>query len=77
MKHSLAMVPIDLNLEDLGFSMAVSRELGIKKTGKSPKKRGRPRGSKNKKHLFTGESLSSMADYVIQEPLSNKETGGE
>ncbi|KAL6127181.1 hypothetical protein ACLB2K_075223 [Fragaria x ananassa] len=49
LKHSLAMVSLDLNLEDLGFSMAVSGELGIKKTGKSLKKRGRPRGSKNKK----------------------------
>ncbi|KAL6188567.1 hypothetical protein ACLB2K_039959 [Fragaria x ananassa] len=77
LKHSLAMVPLDLNLEDLGFFMAVSGELGIKKIGKSPKKRGRPRGSKNKKQLFTSESSSSMEDSVIQEPLSNEETGGE
>ncbi|KAL6227084.1 hypothetical protein ACLB2K_001043 [Fragaria x ananassa] len=77
LKLSLAMVPLDLNLEDLGFSMAVSGVLGIKKTGKSPKKRGRPRGNKNKKQLFTGESSSSMDDSVIHDPLSNEETGGE
>ncbi|KAL6200336.1 hypothetical protein ACLB2K_030118 [Fragaria x ananassa] len=76
MKHSLAMVPMDLSLEDHGFSMAVSGELGIKKTGKSSRKRGRPRG-KDKKQLFIGESSSSMADSVIHEPLSNEETGGE
>ncbi|KAL6182210.1 hypothetical protein ACLB2K_043633 [Fragaria x ananassa] len=72
LKNSLAMVPLDLNLEDLGFSMAVSGELGITKTGKSLKKRGRQRGSKNKKQLFTGESSSSMANSVIHEPLSNE-----
>ncbi|KAL6203148.1 hypothetical protein ACLB2K_026851 [Fragaria x ananassa] len=71
------MVPLDLNLEHLGFSMAVSGKLGIKKTGKSPKKRGRPRGSKNKKQLFTGESSSSMVDFVIQKPPSNEETNDE
>ncbi|KAL6224546.1 hypothetical protein ACLB2K_003401 [Fragaria x ananassa] len=77
LKLSLAMVPLDLNLEDLGFSMAMSGVLGIKKTGKSPKKRGRPRGNKNKKQLLTGESSSSMEDSVIHDPLSNEETGGE
>ncbi|KAL6225793.1 hypothetical protein ACLB2K_004642 [Fragaria x ananassa] len=77
LKHSLAMVPLDLNLENLGFSMVVCGELGIKKTGKSPKKRGRPRGSKNKKQLYSGELSSSMVDTVIQEPPATEESGGE
>lgn len=62
LRHSLAMVPLGLNPKDLGFSLAVSGELGITKTGKSLKKRGRPHGSKNKKRLFAGESSSSMVD---------------
>lgn len=77
LKHSLAMVPLGLNPEDLGFSMAMNGELGITKTSKSPKKRGRPRGSKNKKRLFTGESSSSMEDTGTQEPTSAEETDGK
>ncbi|KAL6180977.1 hypothetical protein ACLB2K_047635 [Fragaria x ananassa] len=77
LRHSLAMMPLGLNSKDLGFSLVVSGELGITKTGKFSKKRGRPRGSKNKKRLFAGELSSSMADTATQEPNSTEETGGE
>ncbi|KAL6215429.1 hypothetical protein ACLB2K_014859 [Fragaria x ananassa] len=46
-KHSLAMAPLQLEPEDLGFVVGSDGALGILR--KSLKKRGRPRGSKNKK----------------------------
>ncbi|KAL6205747.1 hypothetical protein ACLB2K_023000 [Fragaria x ananassa] len=76
-KHSLAIVPLALNPEDLGYSMAVGGDLGITKTWKSLKKRGRPRGSRNKKQLFKGETLTPMVAPDIPEAPSADETGGK
>lgn len=62
-KHTFALVPMPLNSKEVGFSVTNSWVLGIRKTGKSPKKRGRPRGSCNKKKLFgeASEVSNSMA----------------
>ncbi|KAL6176684.1 hypothetical protein ACLB2K_053317 [Fragaria x ananassa] len=59
-RHSLVMVPMPLNPNELGFSVVVDGILSIVRTGKSPKKRGRPCGSKNKKPNLI-ENLDSMA----------------
>lgn len=48
-KHSLAVVPFQLEPEDLGFVVGTNGAPGILK--KSPKKRGRPHGSRNKKKI--------------------------
>ncbi|KAL6176481.1 hypothetical protein ACLB2K_053114 [Fragaria x ananassa] len=60
--HMLTFAPLPLNPKELGFSMVDGGALGIKKTGKSPKKRGkgRPRGSRTKKNLQLGECSDSM-----------------
>ncbi|KAL6128963.1 hypothetical protein ACLB2K_072316 [Fragaria x ananassa] len=60
--HMLTFAPLPLNPEELGFSVADGGVLGIKKTGKSPKKhgRGRPRESQTKKNLQLGECSDSM-----------------
>ncbi|KAL6209662.1 hypothetical protein ACLB2K_020602 [Fragaria x ananassa] len=42
-RHMLTFASLPLNLEELGFSVADGGALGIKKTCKSPKKRGRGR----------------------------------
>ncbi|KAL6183241.1 hypothetical protein ACLB2K_044652 [Fragaria x ananassa] len=47
------------------------------KDKKSLKKQGRPRGSKNKKQLFKGESSSSMEAPAMPESPSTDETGGK
>lgn len=68
-QHALAMVSLPLNPEDLRFSMDTNRGgLGIANTCKSPKNRGRPRGSTDKKQLFQGETSDSMAAHATQEP---------
>ncbi|KAL6125519.1 hypothetical protein ACLB2K_073576 [Fragaria x ananassa] len=41
-RHALALVPLPLNPEELGFTVSDGGALGIKKIGKSPKKHGRP-----------------------------------
>ncbi|KAL6198604.1 hypothetical protein ACLB2K_028393 [Fragaria x ananassa] len=58
-RHSLVMVPLPLNPNELGFSIAADGILSIVRTGKSPKKRG-PHGSKNKEPNLI-ENSDSMA----------------
>ncbi|KAL6225665.1 hypothetical protein ACLB2K_004514 [Fragaria x ananassa] len=59
-RHSLMMVPMPLNPNELGFSIVTDGILSIVRTEKSPKKRGRPRGNKNKKPNLI-ENPDSMA----------------
>lgn len=47
LKHYLAMIPLSLNPEDLGFNLSIEDRYGVTKTGESPKKRGKPRSSWN------------------------------
>ncbi|KAL6144890.1 hypothetical protein ACLB2K_055580 [Fragaria x ananassa] len=63
-RHTLTFDPLPLNPEELGFSIANGGALGLKKTGKSPKKKGRPRGSRNKKNLQVGEYSDSMEPSI-------------
>ena len=46
-KHSLELIPLELGPEDLGFMVGCDGSIGLAR--KSPKRRGRPRGSKNRK----------------------------
>lgn len=68
------MVPLPLNPNELGFSVAADGNLNIVKTGKSLKKRGRPRGSRNKKKSLI-EIFDSMAPgTVVEEKKDASET---
>ncbi|KAL6219602.1 hypothetical protein ACLB2K_007361 [Fragaria x ananassa] len=59
-RHSLVMVPMPLNPNELRFSVDADGILSIVRTGKSSKERGHPRGSKNKKPNLI-ENPDSMA----------------
>lgn len=77
LKHALAMVPAPLNPNELGFFVVSNGNLSIVHTEKSPKKRGRPCGSRNKKMLQREASNSLASSSVIgeQEAVSEVEEG--
>ncbi|KAL6145284.1 hypothetical protein ACLB2K_055972 [Fragaria x ananassa] len=80
-KHALALIPLPLNLEEIRFTILNKDDLRIKRTRKSPKKRGRPRGSRNKKRILMGDisdsrepgSLTSADEDTILEAEAEDE----
>ena len=63
-KHSLDIIPLELGPEHLGFMVGCDGSIGLAR--KSPKKRGRPRGSTNKKPAAkpTFNSMASTSGTV-------------
>ena len=63
-KHSPELIPLELGPEDLGFMVGCDGSIGLAR--KSPKKRGRPRGSTNKKPAAkpTFDSMASTSGTV-------------
>ena len=58
--HPRTNLALELDPEDLGFMVVCDGSIGLAR--KSPKKRGRPRGSKNKK-MTVGLNYDSMASF--------------
>ncbi|KAL6179748.1 hypothetical protein ACLB2K_046419 [Fragaria x ananassa] len=65
-RYALSMVPLSLNSNELGFSIASNRHLRIIRTRKSLKKKGSPCGNRYKKKSM-GETLDSMAPGLVVE----------
>ena len=68
-KHSLELIPLEHGPEDLGFMVGCDGSIGLSR--KSPKKRGHPRGSRNKKTSgvmnFDSMASSSGQAGIVEE----------